>query len=111
MIKFFRDILDGPFYYIIAIICIFFIMAIIGFLMERKKLEKEMKERTAVIDQKIPISPITPVEVSESSEEMDQHDVVNDQNVEDNSQNLQQNSNIIETKKTVIDFNESTPEK
>ncbi len=97
MIKFFRDTLDGPLYYILAVICIFFIMAIIGFLMERKKLEKERKEKTAVIDQQIPITPIEPVTVTESP------------TIEEQSKEEPQE--FSEVKRPVIDFNESSQEK
>lgn len=49
MVKFFRDVLDGPLYIVITVLSIIFIMAIIGFLMERKKLEKEAKAKIAVV--------------------------------------------------------------
>ena len=49
MIEFFRDVLDGPLYIAIVVLSIIFIMAIIGFLMERKKLEKEAKNKIAVV--------------------------------------------------------------
>lgn len=50
MISFFRDFLNGPIYIIAVIICIILIMAIIGFIMERKKLEKEEQEKKVTID-------------------------------------------------------------
>ena len=45
MIEFFRDVISGPVYIITTIVSVIFIMAIIGFLMERKKLEKEKQEQ------------------------------------------------------------------
>ncbi len=63
MIEFFRDVLDGPLYIVTTIISIIFIMAIIGFLMERKKLEKEKKQRIAVVANDSKITPIPPVEI------------------------------------------------
>jgi len=50
MIEFFRDVLSGPLYIFTAILSIILIMAIIGFIMERKKLEKEEIERIAIVD-------------------------------------------------------------
>lgn len=49
MIEFFRDALDGPLYYIIAILAVIFIMAIIGFIMERKQQEKNQKGKIAFV--------------------------------------------------------------
>ena len=70
MIHFFRDILSGPLYIITSILSIIFIMAIIGFMMERKKLEAEKKAQVAVISKKEPNleptmepAPIEPVSV------------------------------------------------
>ena len=70
MIKFFRDTLDGPLYVVITILSIIFIMAIIGFLMERKKLEKEEKKKIAVvniqnINKEQNVTPIADVPVQE----------------------------------------------
>lgn len=61
MIEFFRDVLDGPLYIIILILSVIFIMAIIGFLMERKKLEKIEKDKLAVVSNENVVSPIQPV--------------------------------------------------
>ena len=70
MIHFFRDIISGPLYIITSILSIIFIMAIIGFMMERKKLEAEKKAQVAVISKKEPNletniepAPIEPVSV------------------------------------------------
>ena len=49
MIEFFRDVLDGPLYYVVVVLAIIFIMAIIGFIMERKQLEKEAKGKVAFV--------------------------------------------------------------
>ena len=49
MVKFFRDVLNGPLYIIVVILSIIFIMAIIGFIMERKQKEKESKEKVAFV--------------------------------------------------------------
>lgn len=48
--KFFRDVLDGPLYIIVAIVAIILIMAIIGFIMEKKKLAKEAQDKIATVD-------------------------------------------------------------
>lgn len=61
MIEFFRDFLDGPIYFVVAVISIVLIMAIIGYLMEKKKLEQEEKNKRVTID----IAPIEEVEVRE----------------------------------------------
>lgn len=71
MIKFFRDILDGPLYIIMTILSVIFIMAIIGFLMERKKLEKEAKQKVAVAQTPRDVTPITPISVEKETTEME----------------------------------------
>lgn len=48
--KFFRDVLDGPLYIIVAIISIILIMAILGFIMEKKKLAKEAQDKITTVD-------------------------------------------------------------
>lgn len=68
MIEFFRDVLDGPLYIITTIISIVLIMAIIGFIMERKKLEKEAKNKMAVIDTAPEVTPIEPVTIEQEPE-------------------------------------------
>ena len=65
MIEFFRDVLSGPLYIIVVIVAVILIMAIIGFLMERKKLEKEEKEKIAIVGTQNIVPPITPVAVEE----------------------------------------------
>ena len=49
MIEFFRDVLSGPLYYVVALLAIIFIMAIIGFMMERKQKEKAEKGKIAIV--------------------------------------------------------------
>lgn len=74
MIEFFRDVLDGPLYIVVVVISIIFIMAIIGFLMEKKKLEKEAKEKIAVISntedniEESNVTPVQPVNINEEVE-------------------------------------------
>ncbi len=68
MVEFFRDVLDGPLYIIITVLSIIFIMAIIGFIMERKKLEKEAKAKTAVISSQDVVTPITPIAIQTEKE-------------------------------------------
>jgi len=58
LIWFYRDFLDGPVYIIVAILSIIFIMAIIGFIMERLQLEHEEKNRVAVLQNEISGAPI-----------------------------------------------------
>lgn len=69
MIEFFRDVLDGPLYIVITVLSIIFVMAIIGFLMERKKLEKEAKSKIAVISNtEDVITPIEPVSIQDDKD-------------------------------------------
>ena len=68
MVEFFRDVLDGPLYIAVVVLSIIFIMAIIGFLMERKKLEKEAKEKVAVISNGSVVTPIQPVSIEVETE-------------------------------------------
>ena len=50
MIKFFRDVLDGPLYIVLVIIAIILIMAIIGFILERKQKLVEKQYQFAHVD-------------------------------------------------------------
>lgn len=73
MINFFRDVLDGPLYIATTILSVIFIMAIIGFLMERRKLEKETKEKIAIVNTPVmntpkELDPITPVSIETERE-------------------------------------------
>lgn len=63
MIHFFRDVLDGPLYLVLVVVCIILIMAIIGFIMEQKRLEKEEKEKIVVVNGTTPIEPVRTREV------------------------------------------------
>ena len=49
--EFYRDVLNGPLYYIAVVVSVILIMAIIGFLMERKKLYKEAVGKIAHVIQ------------------------------------------------------------
>ena len=55
--KFYRDILSGPLY----LLSLIFIMAIIGFIIERKNQEKEEKGRVAYVNNSSDV-PMEPVE-------------------------------------------------
>lgn len=68
MIEFFRDVLNGPLYIVVTIVSVIFIMAIIGFIMERKKLEKEAKDKIAVVNNVVTPTPISPVTVEQQPE-------------------------------------------
>lgn len=72
MVEFFRDKLDGALYIVVALIALFFIMAIIGFIMERLKLEKEEKEKFARVGRSVvtPVIPIEPVAVEPKTEQI-----------------------------------------
>ena len=50
MIKFFRDVLDGPLYIVLLIVSIILIMAIIGFILERKQKLEEKENQFAHVD-------------------------------------------------------------
>lgn len=49
MIWFYRDFLNGFVYIVVGILSLIFIMAIIGFILERKNNEEEEKNRIAVL--------------------------------------------------------------
>ena len=49
MIEFFRDTLSGPLYFIVAILAIILIMAIIGFILERKLKQEENDSKVAYV--------------------------------------------------------------
>ncbi len=53
MVKFFRDVLSGPLYFIVAIIAIILIMAIIGFIMEKKQQEEEEENKIVRVGNKV----------------------------------------------------------
>lgn len=53
MIKFFRDVLNGPLYIVIVIISLILIMAIIGRLMEKKQKKEEAEGKIAHVGRKV----------------------------------------------------------
>lgn len=65
MIHFFRDILNGPLYIVTTIISIIFIMAIIGYIMEKRKLEKKAKSQVTQINTEN-VVPIPEVKIKET---------------------------------------------
>ena len=68
MIKFFKDVLDGPLYFIIAILAIILIMAIIGFMMERKQKEIEAENKIAHVDRNVTKKEENPAPNSDNGE-------------------------------------------
>ncbi len=99
MIEFFRDVLDGPIYIVTTILSVIFIMAIIGFLMERKKLEKEAKEKMAVVSNSPEVTPISPISVTKEHVALESEQVSNHVTEETDSS--------LEVKPPVIDFGNS----
>ena len=53
MVKFFRDFLSGPIYVVVLIISIILIMAIIGYLLEKKQKQEEAEGKIAHVGRKI----------------------------------------------------------
>ena len=53
MIKFFRDILSGPVYIVVLIISVILIMAIIGYLLEKKQKQEEAEGKIAHVGRKV----------------------------------------------------------
>ncbi len=66
MIKFFRDFLSGPVYVVVLLISIVLIMAIIGYLMEKKQKADEANGKIVHVGKKVKNEnkeiPSTPVE-------------------------------------------------
>ncbi len=58
MIKFFRDFLSGPIYVVVLIISIILIMAIIGYLLEKKQKQAEAEGKIAHVGRKIKEEPV-----------------------------------------------------
>lgn len=94
MIQFYRDILDGPLYIGITMLSIIFIMAIIGFLMERKKFEKEEKNKIAIVADIKKVTPIAPVTVTNLADAMNQNAVLNNE-VKDTNSSLEVKAPIV----------------
>ena len=63
MIHFFRDVLDGPVYFVLFVVCIILIMSILGFIMERLKLQKEENDKRVVVGGTASIEPVRTREV------------------------------------------------
>lgn len=89
--EFFRDTLDGTLYYVIVILSIVNIFAIIGFILERKKLESDEKSRLAYVNDGIE---------PESMKSQVEDKILNDNNIDtnnDNFVNLDNNVNEIDS--------------
>ena len=69
MIHFFRDVLDGPVYFVLFVVCIILIMSILGFIMERLKLQKEENDKRVVVGGSASIEPVRTREVILSTKE------------------------------------------
>ena len=69
MIHFFRDVLDGPVYFVLFVVCIILIMSILGFIMERLKLHKEENDKRVVVGGTASIEPVRTREVILSTKE------------------------------------------
>ena len=109
LVHFFRDILDGPLYWIVVAICFFLIVFIIGFLLDRHEKNERLrgmvqeasagKERMYVTDEmtKVEDTPtplvITPptVEVPNTSEEENKSVGI----LELSSEDYQENSEVL----------------
>lgn len=85
LIHFFRDVLDGPIYWIIVVICVLAILAILGYLLDRSN-------KVAEEAMKIAATPDGTTKVNFESYDQDHHN---------NEQNLVTNEQI-------IDFNTPT---
>ena len=53
MVKFFRDFLSGPLYVVVVLLSIVLIMAIIGFLMEKKQKQLESQSKVIRVGNKV----------------------------------------------------------
>lgn len=98
MIWFFRDFLDGPLYLVVAFFCLIFIMAILGFMMERKQLEKEEKNRMVVLNNEN----VTPVYDVGSFEENMRQNVSQNTVVQREIPNVQAQDNQVVKPQSVI---------
>ena len=83
MVKFFRDVLSGPLYFIVAIVAIILIMAIIGFIMEKKQKEEEEESKIVRVGDKVKpinedISEIPETSIEETSESTENIQDVNE---------------------------------
>ena len=91
--KFYRDILNGPLYFIVAFIAIILIMAIIGYLMEKKQKEKEDMEKVIQVEITNDKGPVTltenkaPVTVEKVPEVVQVEDTTNETEIEEKKVN------------------------
>lgn len=102
MVEFFRDVLDGPLYIIVVVFSIIFIMAIIGFLMEKKKLEKQQQDKIAVIDTPEVIPEVTPVQSVTVEEIVTTEVPVNEVEVDNSSSNSLNTDDIYQKVETPV---------
>lgn len=73
MVKLFRDVLNGPLYIVVVILSIIFIMAIIGFIMERKQKQKEASSKVAFVSRNMqPINNDSNKEIPQNKGESNQ---------------------------------------
>ena len=104
--EFFRDVLDGPIYIVLVIVCVILIMAIIGFIMERKRLEQEANSKVIHVDNMLetPVEPVAVVaegvqqedEFASPTVDLSEGDLVIENPNNDNSNNIEQVTNVEE---------------
>lgn len=61
MVEFFRDVLNGPLYIVVVIIALVLIMAIIGFLMEKKQKQVEKEESVVHVGTEVKQEEVDPI--------------------------------------------------
>lgn len=88
MIWFFRDFLDGWLYVVVSFLSLIFIMAILGFMMERKQLEIEKRNKTIVLNDNDDLNKIT-------NNSKESNNVINSNN------NLESNNNVARPKSVI----------
>lgn len=113
MIHFFRDILDGPLYIALVVVCIILIMAIIGFIMDRKKLEKEENEKRVVVGGTTPMEPVRTREVvlntnMDEKVEMIPNPLTNPESDLKREETFTIDSSNVQVDETVVDNKEET---
>lgn len=113
MIHFFRDILDGPLYIALVVVCIILIMAIIGFIMDRKKLEKEENEKRVVVGGTTPMEPVRTREVvlntnMDEKVEMITNPLTNPESDLKREETFTIDSSNVQVDETVVDNKEET---
>ena len=80
MIKFFRDVLSGPIYILVVVLAIIFIIAIIGFLMEKKQQQLENDSKYAHVGKKIKKANLGPTNNMANNNEIPSEPVVGTEN-------------------------------